>query len=72
MRWFKGQPQAGNVKDRDKVSLIRSPGKQERQKMDVAGAVGAVFTIGVVKKLCHDTRKTADYKKKTSKLRFPD
>ena len=39
MRWCKGQPQAGNVKDRDKVSLSSS-GKQDCQKMDVAGAGG--------------------------------
>ena len=38
MRWYKGQPLAGNVKDRDKVSLIRSVGKQECQELDVAGA----------------------------------
>ena len=70
MRWYKGQPQAGNVKDRDKVSLIRSPGKQECQKWMLLARGGV--SIGVVKKMCHDTRKTADYKKKTSKLRFAD
>ena len=48
MRWCKGQPQAGNVKDRDKVSLIRSPGKQECQKMDVAGG-GGVYDWGCQK-----------------------
>ena len=47
MRWCKGQPQAGNVKDRDKVSLTRSPGKQ-CQKMDFAGA-GGVYDWGCQK-----------------------
>ena len=60
--WCKGQPQASNVQGLYKVSLIRSAGKQEScQKMDVAGA-GGVFTVGVAKKMCHDSRKTAEYK----------
>ena len=50
MRWFKGRPQAGNLKDRDKVSLIRSPGKKEMPKNECCwGGGGGVYDWGCQK-----------------------